>query len=251
VSNQIIKDPKIYNENYLLEYHIIGQTYTTKVIYSFVGCFHLGLITGFILFNYEGSKKRINKLIYENYLNYFSGNNNNNMSKNVKDNVLLEESLSDNTYSDTDILTRLQSFSSTISSSNYQIPYYPLLYMNKIVKWFKKKSFSTKVILILLCLLFFILQNLSFVLILAQANNFDITITRPIKYLFMYEKPIFILAFFFLNVVMITLPKKGVLRDMMNSRIVIFINDISSFVILFILFNILFHYILQYFLLGG
>ena len=223
-----IDDPRNQENGKLLEYHIIGQTYTNKVFHSFIGCFHLGLIVGFLLFNLDGTKNRLNKLIYENYLNYFSGNNNNNnMSKNVKDNVLLEESLSDNTYSDTDILTRLQSFSSTISSSNYQIPYYPLLYMNKIVKWFKKKSFSTKVILILLCLLFFILLSLSFILILAQANNFDITITRPIKYLFMYEKPIFILAFFFLNVVMITLPKKGVLRDMMNSRIVIFVSRIG------------------------
>ena len=43
----------------------------------------------------------------------------------------------------------------------------------------------------------------------------------------MYERPIFILVFFFLNVVMITLPKKGVLRDMMNSRIVIFVSRIG------------------------
>ena len=229
VSVIFIDDPKNQENEKMLEYHIIGQTYTNKVFHSFIGCYNLGLITGFLLFNLDGTKNRINKLIYENYLNYFSGNNNmnNNMNKNIKDNVLLEESLSENTYSETDIITRLQSYSSSICSTNFQIPYYPLLYLNKVLLWLKKKSFSTKVLLILFCLLFLILQNLSFILILAQADNFDITITRPIKYLLMYERPIFILVFFFLNVVMITLPKKGVLRDMMNSRIVIFVSRIG------------------------
>ena len=210
VSVIFIDDPKNQENEKMLEYHIIGQTYTNKVFHSFIGCYNLGLITGFLLFNLDGTKNRINKLIYENYLNYFSGNNNmnNNMNKNIKDNVLLEESLSENTYSETDIITRLQSYSSSICSTNFQIPYYPLLYLNKVLLWLKKKSFSTKVLLILFCLLFLILQNLSFILILAQADNFDITITRPIKYLLMYERPIFILVFFFLNVVMITLPKK-------------------------------------------
>ena len=222
VSVAFIDDPKNQENGKLLEYHIIGQTYTTKVFHSFIGCYHLGLITGFLLFNLDGTKNRLNRLIYENYLNYFS-----NMNKTNEENTLLENSLSDDTYSEPEILTRIQTYSSTISSSNFEIPYYPLLYMNKVLKWLKKKSLSTKVLLILFCLLFLILLNLVFILILFRADNFEIPITSPMKYLFMYEKPIFILVFFFINVVMITLPKKGVLRDMMNSRIVIFVSRIG------------------------
>ena len=98
------------DEKFLLEYHIIGQTYTTKVIYSFVGCFHLGLITGFILFNYEGSKKRINKLIYENYLNYFSERE----SIKCSDKALLEDdesssiSSNSNNNNDNEIKNRIE-----------------------------------------------------------------------------------------------------------------------------------------------
>lgn len=252
VSNEIITDPKIEDENYLLEYHIIGQTYTTKVIYSFVGCFHLGLITGFILFNYEGSKKRINKLIYENYLNYFSERE----SIKCSDKALLEDdesssiSSNSNNNNDNEIKNRIRSFSLSISYTQFKLPYYPLKFLNtKILVWIKSKGFYTKILIILLCLIIMVFEDYILILVIITDKNksFKIPLTTPIKSLFQYEKHIFIFLFFIINVVMITLPKKGILRDLMSSRIVVFVSRIGFLLscvvfgftyLLFIVFNL-------------
>ena len=64
-----VKDPKneIKNDDghvKLLQYHMNGQNYTTRIFYLFVTCYNLGFFVGFILFNLDGSKNKINKLIY-------------------------------------------------------------------------------------------------------------------------------------------------------------------------------------------
>jgi hypothetical protein len=227
VSVIFINDPKNQVGGKLLEYHIEGQTYTTKVLHSFIGCYNLGLIIGFLLFNIDGTKNKINKLIYENYSNYFWKNKK--MSKNSKELLNLEETFGDPGDSDsgTDSFSRIKTYNSTISYTNFQIPYYPLWFLNKILIWLKKKSFSTKILLILFCILFFIIEDFGFVLKLYYAKSFDIEITTSLKYCFMYEKIVFILVFFFLNLIMITLPNKGILRFLMNSRIVVFISRIG------------------------
>ena len=43
----------------------MGQTYSHKIFLSFFGFFHLGFIFGFLIFNYESLKQRINRLMYE------------------------------------------------------------------------------------------------------------------------------------------------------------------------------------------
>ena len=46
--------------------------------------------------------------------------------------------------------------------------------------------------------------------------------------IFSFMKSMFLLLhFFFINVIMITLPKKGIIRDMMNSRIVVFVSRLG------------------------
>ena len=256
-SIELIKDPKNEEGKKFLEYHITGQTYTTKMIHSFVGCFHLGLITGFILFNSEGIKKRINKLIYENYLNYFSKNeiNNNNENDDILSNASDENSYiysnsnsNSNLNSAKDIKNKIQSFSSSINYTNFKLPYYPLKYLNtKVLDWLKRKSFYFKLLIILFCVIIIITIDFILLIVLMADKSFNIDLSFSMANIFKYEKHIFILLFFVINIIMITLPKKGILKDLMTARIVVFVSRIGFLLscvvfaftyFLFIIFNL-------------
>ena len=226
ISIALIKDKKNEVGQDLKEYNIVGNTYITKIFHSFLGCYNFGLVIGFLLFNFTGIKNRLNKLIYENSLNLFSRNNKNNINNDYDSS--LDESLTNiNSDTDDDAIKKIESHSSSINYTNFQLPYYPLNFLNQILTWLNEKSFFIKILLIIFLIIFFILIDFIFLIILKRENGFVIKITNFIKYLFIYEKHVFIIAFFFINVIMITLPKKGIIRDMMNSRIVVFVSRLG------------------------
>ena len=65
ISIALIKDKKNEVGQDLKEYNIVGNTYITKIFHSFLGCYNFGLVIGFLLFNFTGTKNRLNKLIYD------------------------------------------------------------------------------------------------------------------------------------------------------------------------------------------
>ena len=92
-----------------------------------------------------------------------------------------------------------------------------------------------------------VLEDYALLFILMAHKSFDVELTVSIKNIFKYEKHIFIFLFFIINIVMITLPKKGILRDLMSSRIVVFVSRIGFLLscvvfgftyLLFIVFNL-------------
>ena len=219
----------------IMHYHIKGETYSTKIFQSFFGFYNLGLILGFLIFNFDNLKQKIYRLLYEyNGIHILKPGN---KKDDIKSSFPLNEPLSEN--GDTD-----QSFDSKTSRTNtmnsqsfeedspdyyknFILPYYPFKYINKILYSINKLNFSTKIILIIiggviLFLIDFIL--LSYILgddpFVQDLNGFT-------KFLFRSEKHIFIIVYFLIIVIMITLPRKCALRNLMKAKLFICINRIG------------------------
>lgn len=85
-----------------------------------------------------------------------------------------------------------------------------------------------------------------FLLLLNGSENFKIGLNDSYVFLFRYEKHLFLLVYIFLNIIMITLPKKGILRNIMNSRIVITISRFGFLLTCFIYFLSYFSFLIFY-----
>ena len=249
IMSGLVIDPKVQNNDVddktkFLQYHIDGQNYTTKILHLFVCVYVLGLFIGFILFNYDGIKSKINKLIYENYSTYFSRSS-------IKDNDKISEdktslSFSDLSSENLDSGDNLLTGATNNNYTNFQLPYYPFIKLNNILIWLKKRSFLTKIILIIVCIILFFIIDMPFLLLLNGSENFKIGLNDSYVFLFRYEKHLFLLVYIFLNIIMITLPKKGILRNIMNSRIVITISRFGFLLTCFIYFLSYFSFLIFY-----
>ena len=95
--------------------------------------------------------------------------------------------------------------------------------------WLKKRSFTTKIISMLICIFLFICCDLCkhVRFVFYEADTFDINFDDNYKFLFRYEKIGFLFFYFIMIIIMITLPKKGIIRDLMNSKIVIALNRVG------------------------
>ena len=226
-----VQDPKNIDDknNKFLLYHMNGQEYTSKILWSLNSVYNLGLFTGIILFNFNGTKNIIQRLIYENYLKYFSKINeiskidldNDSESTDKEKGIELESSFSGSVSTDGNILKKMPMNMSEVRSDEYKLPYYPLLKINTIIKWLYERSLVTKMLSILVCVLILIGIDLVLFLLFKSEKSYDVVLTSTHTFFFRYEKLFFIIFYFILNIIMITLPKKGIIRDLMNTKIVI------------------------------
>ena len=240
IVNQI-KDPK-KNEDKFLESHMEGQKFTSTIFASFFSVYNLGLFTGIILFNYNKPKNIIQKLIYENYAKYFTKINeiskidlddeSDAPEKDNKNQLIQHRTKSiesaESSQNNESILSRSQTSMSDINSDEYNLPYYPLLIINKLMKWLYERSFLTKLLSILACVIILILIDLALIIYLKvhlktekKDGNFNIPLNDVAKFFYANEKILFIFVYFILNILMIVMPKKGILRDLMNTKIAI------------------------------
>ena len=226
-----VQDPKNIDDknNKFLLYHMNGQEYTAKILWSLNSVYNLGLFTGIILFNFNGTKNIIQRLIYENYLKYFSKINeiskidldNDSESTDKEKGIELESSYSRSVSTDGNILKKMPMNMSEVKSDEYKLPYYPLLKINTLIKWLYERSLVTKMLSILVCVLILIGIDLVLFLLFKSEKSYDVVLTSTHTFFFRYEKLFFIIFYFILNIIMITLPKKGIIRDLMNTKIVI------------------------------
>ena len=226
-----VQDPKNIDDknNKFLLYHMNGQEYTSKILWSLNSVYNLGLFTGIILFNFNGTKNILQRLIYENYLKYFSKINeiskidldNDSESTDKEKGIELESSYSGSVSTDGNILKKMPMNMSEVKSDEYKLPYYPLLKINTLIKWLYERSLVTKMLSILVCVLILIGIDLVLFLLFKSEKSYDVVLTSTHTFFFRYEKLFFIIFYFILNIIMITLPKKGIIRDLMNTKIVI------------------------------
>jgi hypothetical protein len=110
---------------------------------------------------------------------------------------------------------------SEIKSDDYKLSYYPLLKINTLIKWLYERSFVTKMLSILVCVIILIGIDLVIFVLFKLEKDYDIKLSDEYIFFFRHEKLFFIIFYFILNIIMITLPKKGIIRDLMNTKIVI------------------------------
>ena len=238
-----INDDKNKEGNLFLFYHIKGQTYTTKIFQSFIGFYHLGFIFGFILFNYQDLKKKINRLLYEYKGLHLSKPKKKKFEKSETFSSEIAINLTEtfNTFADTDSNAESNKNESTNlhkydeNSPNYYrnfiLPYYPLRYMNKIVYSISKLKFSTKIIFVIGGFLLQCLVDLILMIPVFSSDTLDINLDSAKRFMFLYEKHLFIIIYFFINIILITLPKNGALRSFMKSGIFVATHRIGFIVI--------------------
>ena len=238
IPNAIIIDPKtdlnddIYKANNntkpMLHYHIIGQTYSTKIFVSFMGFYSIGFFFGFILFNFANFKKKIKRLLYEYNAIHLSQSKNN--FKDIRESYRPSIQTINDIPRDTDssYSGRTSSFSSASylydESSphyykNFTLPYYPLRHLNKILTKVYKFKLSSKIIFIVACTIIIILIDLILLIYLFKENGFKVYLDGFNVFIFRYEKHFVVFLYFLINVTVITLPKNTGLRNFMGSRV--------------------------------
>ena len=230
VSILLINDDKTKVKGFLLHYHIIGQTYSSKIFISFIGFFHLGFIFGFLIFNSENLKLKIIKLIYEynKGLNLSKTNIKFDDTKSVLNSMSeCSVNLSSQDYSFNSRASRANSSDFQFSEDspyyykNFILPYYPLRYLNNIIKPIHKLKLYYKIALILGGFALLILIDLILLLFIYTRESFTIKLNRGNKFMFLYEKHFFIIIYFLMNVLLLTIPKKSAIRRFMGSKIFI------------------------------
>jgi hypothetical protein len=184
----IIKDTNIENQDnnsYYSYYHFIGQKYSTKIIYSFIGFYHIGFILGFLLFYMD------NEFNNKGYLNIT-------LNKENKENLNEDE------------INNLDVFNiSKNEIKENKLSYYPMPFFKKFILWLYNIKSRIRVLIIIISFLSILL--LSFVYnIIVHYHGEDYT-NIPLSYLkfyFYYEKHLFIIFFFIIILLLNSLINK-------------------------------------------
>ena len=219
---------------YLKLYHIIGETYSTKIFISFVGYYCFGFFFGFILFNFANFKKRIHRLLYEYNSIHLSQSKNNikEITESLRPSIISDinsetESNNDNNNNNdnNDRKSSVSFASSKYDESsphyykNFMLPYYPLRYFNKILSKIYKFKLPVKFAIIGACSILIILIDFILWIYLSKAGDFKVQLDPFNRFIFRYEKHFFVFLYFIAVVIALTLPKKFGLRNFMGSRI--------------------------------
>ena len=207
-------------------YHFQGQEYTTKFPYLTLGVYQLGFILGILNFNYDNiknewkNKKTINKkTTLQNKLN-----SSNEMAK-INDNSSMSSG------------SKSQKTNNSKNSLRISINknYYPLIFLDGFLKWINDIKYRNKIIVILLCISLQLLLSAlpkiyGFINLDKEKINEDPIYKRDyfldmefdtfLRLYFYLEKHIFLILFFIMNLILITLPKKGFYRQLIKMKIV-------------------------------
>lgn len=223
-------------------YHFLGQNYSTRILFSLIGFYHIGYVIGFLIFHFEDNKYefkyKLNKKTepIDSNENLFSNKDNdiNNLNNNLENEKLNEDNNINNAH---------------INKNNNEnnkgsfINYYPLSFLNSFLFWMLKKSSSIKLLIIFICLIFIFANPFFFQLHLSNVStNFDYNLNYYFaKAYFLYEKHIFMIFFFIINAILITYPKTGYYKSIINSKLIIAISR-TGFTItcLYFIFSYLF-----------
>ena len=249
LSQLLIKDKNNEEENSgpkYTYYHFIGQSYSTRVFYSLLGFYHLGYILGFMIFHYEKNKDKY-KYNSKNLENDISENISNIKNDDDTENNKLNEEIN---IEDININNKINNNinNNNVINKEIIINYYPLSFLNKFLFWLNNLKPFTKRLIIYICI--FTLVGISFIFsiyIKIKDPDFNIDLSNTFKLYFLYEKHFFVLIFFIINVILITYPKKGKYKNIINSGTIIGIGR-TGFTIICLYFFINYLGICNYFL---
>ena len=226
-------------------YHFKGQEYTTKIVYLTLGFYTLGFILGILCYNYDNFKKKWNtrksKRNKKNINNYSKLRDTYNLEEFNKDINSINEKKSDNLIKMSDTLSSVPSIKSKTSKNSIKyekIEYYPLSFLTSTLKSINDLKSRTKFIIIILCLLIQILLSFFFIIYSAITKNsqrseleegildYDRNYVLLMKFnfvlkgYFLFEKHIFLILFFIICLMLITIKQKGVSRRLFKSSLI-------------------------------
>ena len=102
---------------------------------------------------------------------------------------------------------------------NFKLNYYPMEYLKDIIKYIYRLKFSTKIIFILIFIALMILLDFILLIYVFARDSFEIYLDGSKKFIFLYERHFFIIFYFLINVILLTLSKKSAIRTFMSARI--------------------------------
>ena len=226
------KGNKIYKK--LKYYHIKGQTYSTKIFQSFIGFYQLGFIIGFLMFNMTDLDQRIQRLVYEYNKTVIKKIDNKKEEENKSDNSLIQP-LDEKDEAEISFTNRSKSLSSSKKEEDkdksslgyYKLPYYPLQFLNEYLNSIKKLNIGIKIIIVFGGII--LLGGIDYILLtyIIYHDTFKKDLDDFPLFLFRYEKHFFMIVYFFIIVILITLPKNSALRNFMGSKIFILISRLG------------------------
>ena len=232
----LIDDKNKRKQNYFGEeiysyYNFKGNQYLTDKVYLLLGVYHFGFILGFIYFNYQNIKENKDKPNRnKNEGNNQHYNNDNNPLKSINTNS-----------------SRTETYSSAVSSNNNSeiIPdaYYPFSFFNDLLRWISKIKYRIRFVILFLCAFLIIVLSNSFRIHgyfkkekrkeekqkgkqQVFLDNYDRDYVLDIFYdsfmnaYFLFEKHIFLIIFFIINIILITLSDKGFYKSITKLKLI-------------------------------
>ena len=177
----IVDDPYIQKDKTIdfTFYHLKGQEYTIKIFHLSLLVYNLGFIFGILYFNYNNNKNL--KIINE---------NNKSLHKGINDKI-----------------------------SEFNLNYYPLSFFNTLLKFIHNLNFGIKTIIILICSIVMFIISFAFRNYIKNNMNRVLTLNTMSILYFLFGKNIFIIFFFIINLILITLPKKGLYKTLVKLRL--------------------------------
>ena len=197
-----VNDDKIKKETKYTYYHLKGQEYTTKIFYLFLGVYNFGYILGILCFNYDNNKDSFNQK--------------KNKKKSNDKNMITNEDYNIAKQRDNDDDNKI--------SKKFNLKYYPFSFFNKFLELINNINATVRIFIILICLILMILLSLidnfehnknGYTLLNKKFyNSFSSS-----KIDFLYYKHISLILFFVINIIIITLPKKGIYKQVVNIKL--------------------------------
>ena len=184
-----IDDPYIKSEEKIdyTFYHLKGQEYTIKIFHLSLLVYNLGFIFGILYFNYNNNKNLFSK---KNKNLKIINENNKSLHKGINDKI-----------------------------SEFNLNYYPLSFFNTLLKFIHNLTFGIKTIIILILFLFMFIISGVFQFYIKENFNKPLEYKDIRKYYFLFGKHVFIIFFFIINLILITLPKRGLYKTLVKLRL--------------------------------
>ena len=223
-----------FEENIYNYYYFKGNLYLTEKVYLLLGVYHFGFILGLIYFNYQNIKENKDKSNRnKNEGNNHHYNNDNNPLKSINENS-----------------SRTETFSSDVSKKNNIInniiisdAYYPFSFFNDLLKWISKIKYRIRFLILFFCALLIIILSNSYRFhgLLKKSkrkeekqkgkqhvflDNYDRDYVLDIYFdtfmyvYFLFEKHIFLVLFFIINIILITLSDKGFYKSIIHLKLI-------------------------------
>ena len=231
-------------------YHFRGNDYIIKIVYLSIGVYNLGFILGILCFNYNNIKnqgKKKKKIIYklkernQNTIYEKKLHNKKEISFNINDSGSTDKDNQNNNINNNMVFEKKQ--------------YYPLTFLNYLLIKIHNMKSGIKIVIILLCFSLQILLSFFFIIYgiaikgkkkkeneeKKGSYKYDRNFERNyilemdfgwiLKGYFLFEKHVFLILLFFISLILMTFPERGLFYKLISSKMITLISRVGFTII--------------------